>query len=87
MQLLAQAGADALHVDQLNDLAASRTALPDSMLFGNIDPVSILANGTVDDVRQAVSSAIAAGVDAVWPGCDLYPSTPLENLRAMQSLQ
>jgi MtaA/CmuA family methyltransferase len=86
MPLLAQAGADAIHVDQLNNLAASRAALPDSLLFGNIDPVGVLANGTESDVRQAVSAAIAAGVDAVWPGCDLYPLTPLENLRAMMDV-
>jgi MtaA/CmuA family methyltransferase len=85
MHMLAKAGADAIHVDQLNDLAASRAALPDALLFGNIDPIGMLANGTESDVRQAVSSAIASGVDAVWPGCDLYPLTPIENLRAMLS--
>lgn len=86
MPLLAKAGADAISVDQLNDLAASRAALPDTLLFGNIDPVSVLANGTEAQIRQAVTEAIAAGVDAVWPGCDLFPATPLENLRAMFSL-
>jgi MtaA/CmuA family methyltransferase len=83
MLVLAQAGADALSVDQLNDLAASRATLPDSLLFGNIDPVGVLANGTESDLHQSVSAAIAAGVDAIWPGCDLYPSTPPDNLRAM----
>jgi [methyl-Co(III) methanol-specific corrinoid protein]:coenzyme M methyltransferase len=83
MPLLAQAGADAISVDQLNDLAASRAALPGTLLFGNIDPVGVLANGTPVEVQQVVSAAIAAGVDAVWPGCDLYPLTPLENLKAM----
>jgi len=83
MPLLARAGADAISVDQLNDLVASRTALPDALLFGNIDPVSVLANGTPADVHQAVSAAIASGVDAVWPGCDLYPLTPHDNLQAM----
>jgi MtaA/CmuA family methyltransferase len=83
MPFLAKAGADAINIDQLNDLAASRTALPDFLLFGNIDPVGVLANGTQADVRQAVSAAIASGVDAVWPGCDLYPPTPIENLRTM----
>jgi MtaA/CmuA family methyltransferase len=86
MQLLAQTGADAIHVDQLNDLVASRKALPDTLIFGNIDPVAVLAISTEAQVRQAVSSAIVAGVDAVWPGCDLYPPTPLENLRAMMDV-
>jgi uroporphyrinogen-III decarboxylase len=70
-------------VDQLNNLAASRASLPDTLLFGNIDPVGVLATGTLDDVRQAVTSAVVAGVDAIWPGCDIYPLTPIENLRAM----
>ncbi len=83
MPLLAQAGADAISVDQLNNLAASRAALPEVLLFGNIDPVGVLANGTEVDVRQTTSAAIAAGVDAVWPGCDLYPLTPIDNLRAL----
>jgi MtaA/CmuA family methyltransferase len=85
MPLLAQAGVDAISVDQLNNLAVSREFLPNALLFGNIDPVGLLANGTEDDVRHAVSAAVAAGVDAVWPGCDLYPYTPSDNLRVMQS--
>lgn len=86
MELLAQAGAEAISVDQINDLAASRKMLVNTLLFGNIDPVAVLANGTETEVRQIVSAAILAGVDAVWPGCDLYPTTPLENLRAMLPL-
>jgi MtaA/CmuA family methyltransferase len=84
MPLLAAAGADALSVDQTNDLAASRQTLgPDMLLFGNIDPVSVLSDGNPDSVRAAVRAAIAAGADAIWPGCDLAPNAPLENLQAM----
>jgi [methyl-Co(III) methanol-specific corrinoid protein]:coenzyme M methyltransferase len=81
--LLLNIQADAFSVDQTNDLAALRAALPKSMLFGDIDPVTVLAHGVPDDVRKAVKSAVTAGADAVWPGCDLYPVTPLENLRAL----
>jgi len=84
MPLLAACGADALSVDQMNDLARSRETLgPEALLFGNIDPVGTLANGTEAEVRAAVRAAIAAGADAVWPGCDLAPNAPVENLRAM----
>jgi len=86
MPLLAQAGAEALSVDQLNDIASSRAALPEALLFGNLDPVGVLTNGSPDAVRQAASAAVAAGVDAIWPGCDLYPLTPVENLKAMVSM-
>jgi [methyl-Co(III) methanol-specific corrinoid protein]:coenzyme M methyltransferase len=84
LPLLAAAGADALSVDQTNDLAASRTALgPQPLLFGNLDPVAVLAEGTPEQVRAAVSAARAAGADAIWPGCDLFPQTPTANLQAM----
>ncbi len=83
MHLLAQSGAEAISVDQTNDLAASRAALPNSLLFGNIDPVEILAHGTPADVRRAAESARVTGIDALWPGCDLYPPMPVKNLRAL----
>jgi MtaA/CmuA family methyltransferase len=86
MPLLARSGADAISVDQLNDLVVSRTALPNALLFGNIDPVRVLANGSPAEVRQAVEAAVAAGVDAIWPGCDLYPLTSIENLKTMVSV-
>ncbi len=82
MELLAQTSADAISVDQLNDLTASRKILTDTLLFGNIDPVQTLLLGTQQDVEDAVKSAIHAGVDAVWPGCDLVPQTSIENLKA-----
>jgi len=83
MKLLAAAGADALSVDQTNDLAASRQELPDVLLFGNLDPVSLISQGTPDEITEAVTGAVRSGVDAVWPGCDLYLRTPTENLRAL----
>lgn len=83
MQLLAQTGADAIAVDQLNDLTASRKILTDSLLFGNIDPVGALWQGDEAQIMEAAQAAKKAGVDAVWPGCDLAPQTPLENIRAL----
>jgi [methyl-Co(III) methanol-specific corrinoid protein]:coenzyme M methyltransferase len=84
VDLLAEAGADALSVDQLNSVAASRAVLgPDAVILGNIDPVGVLGGGTGEEVKSAVAGAIAAGVDAVWPGCDLLAETPLENLSIM----
>ena len=83
MKLLAASGADALSVDQTNDLAASRQEVPDVLLFGNLDPVGLISQGTPDEIREAVASIVRSGADAVWPGCDLYPDVPLENLRAL----
>jgi MtaA/CmuA family methyltransferase len=83
MQLLAAAGADALSVDQTNDLAASRAEVPDALLLGNLDPVGLLSQGTPEAIKAAVAGAARSGADAVWPGCDLFLQTPVENLRAL----
>lgn len=82
VELLAQTGADAISVDQLNDLVSSRKILTDTLLFGNIDPVATLWQGEEANITEAVRGAKEAGVDALWPGCDLVPQTSIENLRA-----
>jgi MtaA/CmuA family methyltransferase len=82
MELLAQTGADAISVDQTNDLAASRKILTDTLLFGNIDPVAALWQGDEAHIKEAGRGAKEAGVDALWPGCDLVPQTSIKNLKA-----
>jgi [methyl-Co(III) methanol-specific corrinoid protein]:coenzyme M methyltransferase len=83
MHLLAQTGAEAISVDQLNDLPSSRQMLADTLLFGNLDPVAVLWQADEARVAQAVEEARNAGVDAVWPGCDLVPQSPMKNIRAL----
>ncbi len=83
MGLLAQTGADAISVDQMNDLASSRAVLKDTLLFGNIDPVQTLWQGDEAQITEAVTRAKEAGVDAIWPGCDLVPQSPIENIRVL----
>ena len=78
--LLAQTGADAISIDQTVDLAAARLALKNTLLFGNIDPVETLYRGDEAQVREAVVRAKEAGVDAVWPGCDLVLQSPINNI-------
>jgi len=83
IHLLAQTGADAISVDQLNDLPASRKVLTHTLLFGNIDPVETLWQGEPGQITRAVRAAKESGVDAIWPGCDLVPQTSIENLKAL----
>ena len=84
IDVIGQSGATAISLDELSDVAATRAALgQESLLFGNVNPVAVLAEGGEKDVAQAVAGAAAAGIDAIWPGCDLWPDTPLENLRTM----
>ncbi|HLO28335.1 MAG TPA: uroporphyrinogen decarboxylase family protein [Anaerolineales bacterium] len=85
MHLLAQTSADAISVDQLNELAASRKILTDTLLFGNIDPVQTLWQGDQAEITEAVHRAQEAGVDAIWPGCDLAPGTSIANLKDLMA--
>ncbi|MCC7189031.1 MAG: hypothetical protein IT312_09845 [Anaerolineales bacterium] len=81
--LLNQTGAEAISLDQTVNLVEARGALTDAMLFGNLDPVAVLSKGGEAEVGEAVQRSKEAGVDAVWPGCDLVPSTPIQNIKAM----
>jgi len=83
LHLLSQTGANAISVDQVTDIVAAREALKDTLLFGNIDPVATLFRGEGATIREAVRRSKEAGVDAVWPGCDLVPFTPIQNIKAM----
>lgn len=86
INLLATTGAEAISLDQTSDLVAARRALSGCLLFGNLDPVATLLRGDEARVREAAQRAREAGVDAVWPGCDLVPATPAKNLSAMGML-
>ena len=83
LHLLSQTGADAISLDQTVDLAAARLALKDTLLFGNLDPVETLSRGDSAQVAEAVIGAKEAGVDAIWPGCDLVVQTPIQNIKSM----
>jgi uroporphyrinogen-III decarboxylase len=83
LELLDQTGAEAISIDQTTDVQAARTALKKTLLFGNIDPVATLWQGEQASITEAVRGAKEAGVDAVWPGCDLVPQSPLENIRSL----
>ena len=85
MHLLAETGAEAISVDQLNDLTASRQLLISKLLFGNIDPVATLSQGNENEINEAVLKAKEVGVDAIWPGCDLVPQTSIRNLKTFIS--
>lgn len=83
MGLLALTGADAISVDQTNDLILSRAMLQNVLLFGNLDPVNTLWQGDETSITEAVRGTKEAGVDAVWPGCDLAIQTPVQNIKSL----
>jgi len=77
-------GADAISVDHKNHLAESRKILKsDTLIFGDIDGFGVMVAGGPDDVDTAVKDAITNGVNAIWPGCDIWPTVPQENMKTM----
>lgn len=81
---MVETGAKAISVDQKNDVAETRKKLgKDALVFGNYDPYNVLVAGTPELVRQTMKKCVDDGVSAVWPGCDIWPTVPAENIRAM----
>ena len=66
---------------------AKQTAGKDHVLFGNIDPSGVLAQGTVEQVREATRKLISVwkpeGRFILNAGCAIPPTTPPDNLHAL----
>jgi [methyl-Co(III) methanol-specific corrinoid protein]:coenzyme M methyltransferase len=83
IEMMNECGADALSVDQKNTVAESRKRLGDEvLLLGNFDPYETLVQMDASEVDQVIKTCIDAGVDAVWPGCDIWPDAKRENVEA-----
>ena len=83
IEMMNECGADALSVDQKNNVAESRKRLGDGvLLLGNFDPYQTLVQMDASEVEQVIKACIDAGVDAVWPGCDIWPDAKRENVEA-----
>jgi [methyl-Co(III) methanol-specific corrinoid protein]:coenzyme M methyltransferase len=81
---MVESGAKAISVDQKNDVAETRKKIgSEALLFGNYDPYNVLVSGTTALVRETMRKCIDNGVSAVWPGCDIWPTVPPENIKAM----
>ena len=87
---MATSGANVLELDHKMDIAhACRVVGPDVAIWGNLDPVAVLAYGSPADVRRATRSLIrSVGASAhqrfvVSSGCTLAVETPDENLQAL----
>jgi len=79
-------GADAISVDIKNCLAESRQKLgQNTLIFGNFDVFALPCKEetTVEQAVQGIKTNIDGGVDAVWPGCDLWPDIKEANMKAI----
>ena len=81
-------GFDFLSVDNCEDLEEVKNAVGDKMLIaGNVPPVDVLRNGSIDDVITSVISCLKKGADSpkgyiLAAGCQIPPGVPRENLYA-----
>lgn len=52
---------------------------------GNFDPVSVVLNGSPEDIRKAVGTCLKASDEHTFisPGCEVPRETPYENLKAI----
>lgn len=89
LPLMKTAGADVLELDSAVTIAnACRVIGPDIALWGNLDPVRVLAQGGPNQVASAVSHILAEVRSVAHPrfvlssGCTLAVETPYRNLDA-----
>ncbi|MCP4672572.1 MAG: methyltransferase [Desulfobacula sp.] len=82
IEMMHECGADALSVDQKNDVVQTREKLGnDVLLFGNFDPYNTLTQlEDVAEVENVIKKCIDNGLDSVWPGCDIWPDVKKENM-------
>jgi uroporphyrinogen decarboxylase len=87
---MASSGADVLELDHQVPIAeAARHVGSRAAVWGNLDPVALLARGTVAQVRQATGDLLQAVEQCgqrrfvLSSGCTLAVETPPENLHAM----
>ncbi|MDR0222165.1 MAG: uroporphyrinogen decarboxylase family protein [Oscillospiraceae bacterium] len=88
LDLIAESGARIMSLDYKVPIEKAREGLGGKIAFsGNLNPVTVVQNGTDEEIRREVLSCVekAGGVPGyiVMPGCDIPPLTPLENLQAI----
>jgi [methyl-Co(III) methanol-specific corrinoid protein]:coenzyme M methyltransferase len=81
---MALCGADAISVEEKNHIAESHKKIGSDMpIYGNIGGYETLVPGTPEDVENAVKQAITKGISAIWPGCDIWPTAPKDDMKTL----
>jgi len=87
-QDLVDLGLPSFSVDNCEDLAELKAAVGDKMaISGNVPPVDVIRNGSIDDVIASVQECLIKGSDSPMGftlaiGCQVPYGTPMENLEA-----
>ncbi len=89
LPLMAQTGADVLEIDALVEMAEAKALTAGSVaLMGNLDPTTVLLQGTPEEVRSRAdhclrsTQALDGGI-ILGSGCEVAPRTPVANLKAL----
>ena len=85
--LYAECGADIVAVDHKANMAYAKEVMGDRVcLIGNLDPVTVLLQGSPDDVvresRRCIAEAASGGRYILGSGCEVAEATPQENIHA-----
>jgi uroporphyrinogen decarboxylase len=87
---MARSGAHVLELDAAVDLGEACGRIPENIaIWGNLDPVALLRNGSPAEIEDAASRAIRTcrrnGRErfVLSSGCTLCPDTPEENVEAL----
>ncbi|HEY3416211.1 MAG TPA: uroporphyrinogen decarboxylase family protein, partial [Armatimonadota bacterium] len=86
LPLMAQLPADITELDFPVHLPTARQALgPEKVILGNVSTIDDLLNGTPASVYQAAARChqICGNYHIVGAGCEVSPTTPEANLRAL----
>jgi [methyl-Co(III) methanol-specific corrinoid protein]:coenzyme M methyltransferase len=86
-KVVTDSGAQAVSVDIKNNILESRQKLGnDAVILGNFDVFKLpcAEETTVQQAIDGIKVNIDGLVDAVWPGCDLWPAIKEENMRAIE---
>jgi len=86
-QIVTDSGAQAVSFDIKNNLLETRKKLgDDALIVGNFDVFGLpcAEETTVEQAIAGIQTNIDGKIDAVWPGCDLWPDIKEENFRAME---
>lgn len=85
VDLFPHTGASCISLDHKTDIAKAKEVLHGKMcLAGNVNPVDVILQGSVDLVestcKQIIETAGTDGAFALMPGCDIPPNVPYENI-------
>ncbi|WP_342303768.1 methylcobamide:CoM methyltransferase MtbA [Methanolobus sp. ZRKC5] len=81
--LMESSGVDGISIDQNVDVATAVGLVGKSVIVGNLDPVNMLWNKTLEEIKKESEKVLDAEVGLLAPGCGIVSKTPTENLQAM----